>query len=54
MDNARSYLESPLITAIGGSWVAKRPLIQAENWDAITANAREIRDLIIKIRKEKG
>jgi len=51
IDNARTYLESPLITAIGGSWVAKRPLIQAENWDAITNNAKEIKDLIAKIRK---
>ncbi|BAX80556.1 bifunctional 4-hydroxy-2-oxoglutarate aldolase/2-dehydro-3-deoxy-phosphogluconate aldolase [Labilibaculum antarcticum] len=49
--NAPSYLESSLITAIGGSWVAKRPLIQAEDWDTITANAREIRALITKIRK---
>lgn len=50
IDNARSYLESPLITAIGGSWVAKRPLIQSENWEAITANAREIRNLIKEIK----
>ncbi|PKQ61063.1 keto-deoxy-phosphogluconate aldolase [Labilibaculum filiforme] len=51
INNAPSYLESSLITAIGGSWVAKRPLIQAEDWDTITNNAREIRDLISKIRK---
>lgn len=51
MANAASYLESPLITAIGGSWIAKRPLIQAENWDAITENAKEIRKLITEIRK---
>ena len=50
LDNARSYLESSLITAIGGSWVAKRSLIQAENWDAITKNARAICDLIKDIR----
>lgn len=50
MENAATYLSSPLITAIGGSWIAKRPLIQAENWDAITANAKEIRDLILKLR----
>ncbi len=49
--NAASYLESPLITAIGGSWLAKRPLIQAENWAAITQNAKEIRELITIIRK---
>lgn len=50
IDNARSYLESPLITAVGGSWVAKRPLIQSENWEQITKNAQEIRTLINEIR----
>ncbi len=53
MQNARTYLESPLITAIGGSWIAKRPLILAEKWDEITANAREITDLIKDIRTKK-
>lgn len=52
IQNASTYLESPLITAIGGSWVANRSLIQSENWDAITQNSREIRDLINKIRKQ--
>ena len=52
MSNARSYLESPLITAIGGSWVAKRHLIQSENWEAITENAKEIRALINQIRNK--
>jgi 2-dehydro-3-deoxyphosphogluconate aldolase/(4S)-4-hydroxy-2-oxoglutarate aldolase len=50
MTNAASYLESSLITAIGGSWIARRPLIQAENWEAITQNAKEIRELIKQIR----
>jgi len=49
-NNANSYLESDLITAIGGTWVAKRPLIQLEDWDSITRNATEIRTLINKIR----
>lgn len=53
IQNAASYLESPLITAIGGSWVAKRPMIQAEDWAGITANAQEIRDLIVKVRSSK-
>lgn len=52
IDNATSYLKSPLITAIGGSWLANRPLIQSENWEAITNNAKEIRALIKKIRNE--
>lgn len=50
--NAGTYLESPLITAIGGSWLAKRPLIQSENWEAITGNAREVRKLINQLRKK--
>ena len=50
IDNARSYLESPLITAVGGSWVAKRPLIQNEDWATITQNAKAIRSLITEIR----
>ncbi len=50
IDNAPAYLQSDLITAIGGTWVAKRSLIQAENWTAITNNAKEIRKLIQKIK----
>ena len=52
MDNAESYLASSLITAVGGSWVAKRSLIQNENWSAITKNAEEIRTLINRIRNK--
>lgn len=51
VNNARNYLESSLITAIGGSWIATRDLIQAENWDAITANAKEISGLIKQVRE---
>lgn len=52
LENAGSYLQSSLITAIGGSWVAKRPLIQSENWAEITKNALEIRNLIKSIRSK--
>ncbi len=52
MENAAAYLESDLITAIGGSWIAPRPLIQTENWEAITTNAREITGLISQIRNK--
>lgn len=50
LNNARTYLESPLITAIGGSWIANRPLIQNEQWDTITQNAQDITKLIKEIR----
>ena len=48
--NARSYLENPLITAIGGSWLAKGSVIHSEDWESISSNAREIKDLIHTIR----
>ncbi len=50
LDNAPTYLQSNLITAIGGTWLAKRNLIQAEDWDSITHNAKQIRSLIKEIR----
>ena len=50
LSNAPTYLESNLITAIGGTWIAKRNLIQSEDWSTITNNAREIRNLITKIK----
>lgn len=53
MENASSYLNSPLIAAIGGSWIAKPAMIHAENWQGITENAKEIRDLIKKLRSIK-
>ncbi|MBX2814692.1 MAG: bifunctional 4-hydroxy-2-oxoglutarate aldolase/2-dehydro-3-deoxy-phosphogluconate aldolase [Saprospiraceae bacterium] len=44
--NAISYLSSPLITAVGGSWVAKRTLIQEGRWVEIEENARLIKSAI--------
>jgi 2-dehydro-3-deoxyphosphogluconate aldolase/(4S)-4-hydroxy-2-oxoglutarate aldolase len=37
--NAGSYLNDPLIAAIGGSWIAPREAIKANDWAAITSNA---------------
>jgi 2-dehydro-3-deoxyphosphogluconate aldolase/(4S)-4-hydroxy-2-oxoglutarate aldolase len=51
INNAAPYLESPLVCALGGSWLAKRNLIKEEQWDRITNNAREISGLINEIRK---
>ncbi|MFC2090740.1 bifunctional 4-hydroxy-2-oxoglutarate aldolase/2-dehydro-3-deoxy-phosphogluconate aldolase [Bacteroidota bacterium] len=48
---AEAYIDSPMVAAIGGSWLAKQPVIQAENWDEITKNAREITSLVQKIRE---
>jgi len=45
--NAASYLEDPLIAAIGGSWIAPRDLIRANDWTMITVRAREARELAL-------
>ena len=52
ISNVGEYLESGIITAIGGSWIAKRSLIQEEDWETITSNAKEISALIKKVRNQ--
>jgi 2-dehydro-3-deoxyphosphogluconate aldolase / (4S)-4-hydroxy-2-oxoglutarate aldolase len=48
--NMRSYLESPLVGALGGSWLAPRELIAAEQWDHIEANARAAVEAVASVR----
>jgi 2-dehydro-3-deoxyphosphogluconate aldolase/(4S)-4-hydroxy-2-oxoglutarate aldolase len=50
LENSANYLKSPLITAIGGSWLAKSQLIKDEQWSTITKNALEIKNLIKEIK----
>jgi 2-dehydro-3-deoxyphosphogluconate aldolase/(4S)-4-hydroxy-2-oxoglutarate aldolase len=49
-ENAGDWLENPLILAIGGSWIAKRDMIQKKEWDKISENARLVTDLVAKVR----
>ena len=44
--NLKTYIDNPLITAVGGSWLAPRNLINDKNWDQIEKNAREAVELI--------
>ena len=39
--NLQSYLNDPDVLAVGGSWLAKKDVIDAEKWDVITAAALE-------------
>jgi len=48
--NMVSYLKSPLIAALGGSWLAPRDLINGEQWGQIEANAKAAADVVKKIR----
>jgi len=50
LTNAAEYYKSPLISLIGGSWLAKSTLITNHKWDTITKNCKEIMKLIREIR----
>jgi 2-dehydro-3-deoxyphosphogluconate aldolase / (4S)-4-hydroxy-2-oxoglutarate aldolase len=43
--NAGTYLNDPLIAAIGGSWIAPREAIKSNEWELITSNARAAQGL---------
>jgi 2-dehydro-3-deoxyphosphogluconate aldolase/(4S)-4-hydroxy-2-oxoglutarate aldolase len=40
-DNAAEYLRLPNVVCVGGSWLTPAHLVDAGNWNAITALARE-------------
>jgi 2-dehydro-3-deoxyphosphogluconate aldolase/(4S)-4-hydroxy-2-oxoglutarate aldolase len=46
LDNLATYLESDLIAAVGGSWLAPRDVIRTGDWKRIEENAREARKLM--------
>ena len=41
LSNLKTYTDNELITAVGGSWLAPRNLINEKNWAQIETNARE-------------
>lgn len=49
-ENMADYLASPLIHAVGGSWLAPRDVILEGGWDRIAAAAREAADRVREIR----
>jgi 2-dehydro-3-deoxyphosphogluconate aldolase/(4S)-4-hydroxy-2-oxoglutarate aldolase len=50
-DTAGAWLADPLISALGGSWVAPRASIQARDWASITRRAKEVMDIVRATRK---
>lgn len=44
--NLKQYIDNELITAVGGSWLAPRDLINDKNWEQIKKNARDAVALI--------
>jgi 2-dehydro-3-deoxyphosphogluconate aldolase/(4S)-4-hydroxy-2-oxoglutarate aldolase len=52
--NAETYLDDPLIHAIGGSWLAPRQTIRAKNWALIREHANRATQLLKRVRKQLG
>jgi len=50
-ENLATYLESPLVLAVGGSWIAKRDLIQQKKWDTITDRAQKASRVVQEFRR---
>jgi 2-dehydro-3-deoxyphosphogluconate aldolase/(4S)-4-hydroxy-2-oxoglutarate aldolase len=48
--NCADYFKHPHVGAIGGSWLAPKNLIAAQNWSAITENARRAVAIKLAIR----
>jgi len=49
-DNFKAYLEFPSILAVGGSWIAKRNVIQKNDWKTIMENARQASQVVKSVR----
>jgi 2-dehydro-3-deoxyphosphogluconate aldolase/(4S)-4-hydroxy-2-oxoglutarate aldolase len=49
-NNLASYLSEPSIAAVGGSWIAKRETIKANDWTAITAAAATATETVKTIK----
>lgn len=48
--NAETYLREPSVQALGGSWLAPRDVIQKQDWQTITNNAREVMAIVKRLR----
>jgi len=51
LENLPDYAAFKPVLAIGGSWIAGKELINAQNWTEITKRAREAKDIWDKNRK---
>ena len=50
-DNLSDYIKEPCVAAVGGSWVCPAKLIASNNFEEITALAKDAVDKIRDIRE---
>jgi 2-dehydro-3-deoxyphosphogluconate aldolase/(4S)-4-hydroxy-2-oxoglutarate aldolase len=50
VENLASYAQFKPVIGIGGSWIASKDLINAQNWGEITRRAKEAKEIWDKIR----
>ncbi len=48
--NLEEYLKLPQVLVAGGTWIAKKEMISEKKWDDIEKNAREVVDLVSRLR----
>lgn len=51
LENMGTYLVDPLVLAVGGSWLAPRKLVQAQDWPAIREFAAAACSQVSQLRK---
>jgi 2-dehydro-3-deoxyphosphogluconate aldolase/(4S)-4-hydroxy-2-oxoglutarate aldolase len=50
-DNMIDYLNEPNVPTVGGSWIVKKELVENEDWVAITARAKDVRNAVDAIKQ---
>ena len=51
LDNMNDYLSMPIVSAIGGSWLATKQQISEKQWGAIT---QQVKDALAKAAEVAG
>ena len=50
--NMLDYLQEDSIPCIGGSWIVKKDLLANEDWDGITARAKDVQKRLNEARRQ--
>ena len=50
LKNLESYLALDTVLAVGGTWIAKKEVVNSKKWDEIQNNCRNVSDIVARIR----